>query len=85
MFFASTRWLGEMHLARSLFIEPLDKEPSAYVFYESHVAWLQLSDDLHKKNSQAHWLRRSVDLKFRNEKNHRGMRARCTLTPTPCT
>ncbi len=53
MFFESTRWPGEMHVARALVEGPLDKEPSAHVFYETHVAWLDVRDDLPKKVSQA--------------------------------
>ncbi|HEU0199352.1 MAG TPA: GFA family protein [Burkholderiaceae bacterium] len=52
MFFQSTRWPGEMHIARALFADPLDREPSAHVFYESHVSWLQVKDDLPKKVSK---------------------------------
>lgn len=52
MFFESTRWPGETHVARALFIDPLDKEPSAHVFYESHVPWLNVNDELPKKVSQ---------------------------------
>ena len=53
MFFQSTRWPGEMHIARALFTDPLDREPSAHVFYEMHVPWLNVADDLPKKVSQA--------------------------------
>jgi len=53
IFFESTRWPGETHVARALFEDPLDKEPSAHVFYESHVPWLHFNDDLPKKVSQA--------------------------------
>lgn len=53
MFFESTRWPGETHVARALFVDPLDKEPSAHVFYESHVPWLQVNDALPKKVSQS--------------------------------
>jgi hypothetical protein len=52
MFFCSTRWPGEMHVARALFADPLDREPSAHVFYETHVPWLDVKDDLPKKVSQ---------------------------------
>ncbi len=51
MLFQSTRWPGEMHVARALFADPLDREPSAHVFYESHVPWLDVKDDLPKKLS----------------------------------
>ena len=52
MFFESTRWPGETHVARALFVDPLDKEPSVHVFYESHAPWLHVNDDLPKKVSQ---------------------------------
>jgi hypothetical protein len=52
MFFESTRWPGEVHVARALFAEPLDREPVAHVFYESHVEWLDINDALPKKVSQ---------------------------------
>jgi hypothetical protein len=53
LFFRSSRWPGEIHVARALFIDPLDREPGAHVFYEAHVPWLQVGDDLPKKVSQA--------------------------------
>ncbi len=52
IFFESTRWPGETHVARALFEDLLDKEPSAHVYYESHVPWLQVKDELPKKVSQ---------------------------------
>jgi hypothetical protein len=52
MFFESTRWPGEFHVARALIEGALDKEPSAHVFYETHVSWLDVQDDLPKKVSQ---------------------------------
>lgn len=51
MFFQSTRWPGEMHVARALFTDPLDKDPTAHVFYETHVPWLEVGDALPKKAS----------------------------------
>lgn len=51
MFFESTRWPGEVHIARALIDGPLDKEPAAHVFYEAHVPWLDIGDDLPKKIS----------------------------------
>lgn len=51
MFFESTRWPGEMHVARALIEGPLDREPSAHVFYETHVPWLDVADALPKKSS----------------------------------
>ncbi|MDO8286643.1 MAG: GFA family protein [Rhodoferax sp.] len=52
MFFESARWPGETHVARALLQGPLDKEPSVHVFYETHVSWLDVNDDLPKKVSQ---------------------------------
>lgn len=52
MFFESTRWPGEMHVARALIEGALDREPAAHVFYETHVAWLEVKDDLPRKVSQ---------------------------------
>jgi hypothetical protein len=53
LIFESRRWPGETHLARALFTDPLDREPSAHVFFESHVPWLEVNDDLPKKVSQS--------------------------------
>lgn len=52
MFFRSERWPGELHIARALFAEPLDREPQAHVYYESHVSWLSVGDELPKKESR---------------------------------
>jgi hypothetical protein len=51
IFFESERWPGETHVARALFVDELDREPSAHVFYEAHVPWLTLGDPLPKKSS----------------------------------
>lgn len=53
MFFESTRWPGETHVARALFVDPLDRQPAAHVFYETHVPWVEVNDGLPKKVSQA--------------------------------
>jgi hypothetical protein len=34
---------------RSNFLDELDREPQAHVFYDSHVAWLSVGDILPKK------------------------------------
>jgi hypothetical protein len=52
MLFTSTRWPGEMHVARALIADALDREPAAHVFYETHVPWLDVADALPKKVSQ---------------------------------
>lgn len=50
MFFKSPRWPGELHIARALFVDPLDREPQAHVHYDSHVEWTSLGDDLPRKS-----------------------------------
>jgi hypothetical protein len=52
MFFRSDRWPGELHVARALFHEAIDREPQAHVFFETHVAWNAIGDELPKKPSQ---------------------------------
>jgi hypothetical protein len=52
MFFESTRWPTEIHVARALLPDTMDKEPVAHVFYESHVAWVSVDDALPKKVNQ---------------------------------
>ena len=51
MFFKSDRWPGELHIARAHFLEPIDRAPQAHVFYETHVDWAAVGDDLPKKSS----------------------------------
>ena len=52
MFFQSTRWPGEMHVARALIDGPLDRDPGGHVYYDTHVPWLAFPDDLPKKPSE---------------------------------
>ncbi|MHB8667432.1 MAG: GFA family protein [Burkholderiales bacterium] len=53
MFFKSDRWPGELHVARALFLEPIDREPQAHVYYETHVDWVAVDDRLPKRASQS--------------------------------
>jgi len=53
MFFRSERWAGELHIARALFTEAVDREPQAHVFYDSRVPWVNVADDLPKKDETA--------------------------------
>jgi hypothetical protein len=45
LFFRSERWPGELHIVRSNFDGPLDREPQVHVSYDDHVPWLQVGDD----------------------------------------
>ena len=51
MFFRSPRWPDELHVARALFVDPVDRAPQAHVFFETHVPWARVSDDLPRKSS----------------------------------
>ncbi len=46
LFFRSTRWPGELHIARALIAGELDRQPASHAFYDSHVDWMTLADDL---------------------------------------
>jgi len=45
LFFRSTRWPGELHLTLATLTEPVDREPQAHVFWDTHVDWVQLDDN----------------------------------------
>jgi len=51
LFFRSSRWPGEIHLVRTAVSGALDREPEAHVYYESHVDWVKIDDDLPQENS----------------------------------
>ena len=46
LFFRSSRWPGELHIVRASFDGELDREPSAHVFWDTHVTWIDLADSL---------------------------------------
>jgi hypothetical protein len=46
LFFRSSRWPGELHIARALFAGELDREPANHAFYDTHVDWMSLADQL---------------------------------------
>jgi hypothetical protein len=47
LFFESSRWPDEVHIARA-FVGELDREPAAHVFFDTRVEWVELGDDLKK-------------------------------------
>lgn len=53
LFFRSQRWPGELHVARSNFTTPLDREPQAHAFDDTRVDWVHLADDLPRKPDPA--------------------------------
>ncbi len=53
VFFRADAWPGELHIARALFAEPIDREPQAHVYYDTHVPWVRVADELPKKSDPA--------------------------------
>ena len=49
LFFKSGQWPGELHIARALFTGPLDREPQMHGYYDTHVDWISLADELPTK------------------------------------
>ena len=45
LFFRSQRWAGELHIVRSNFDGPVDREPQMHVYFDTHALWLPLADD----------------------------------------
>lgn len=54
LFFRSLRWPGELHIVRSNFDGPVDRDPQVHVYFDSHAPWLVLgSDGLARKPAPA--------------------------------
>jgi hypothetical protein len=52
LFFHSNRWPDEMHITLSNFQTPVDKVPQMHAFWDTHVDWITLSDELPRKSAQ---------------------------------
>lgn len=46
LFFRSTRWPGETHITLANFDGPIDRQPGANVFFDSHVEWMPVDSNL---------------------------------------
>ncbi len=46
MFFRAERWPGELHIARALFTDPIDREPQGHAYYDTHVSWVKVDGEL---------------------------------------
>jgi hypothetical protein len=46
MLFESARWPGETHIALGCIDDPIDREPQANVFFDSHVNWMPINEAL---------------------------------------
>lgn len=53
LFFKGAGWPGEVHVARAMFTDPLDREPVMHAYYDTHVSWISLDDALPRKNDPA--------------------------------
>lgn len=49
LLFRSARWPGEVHVTRANIEGPLDRQPQMHGFYDTHVDWFAVNDDLPKK------------------------------------
>ena len=48
LFFQAPRWPGEVHVARAHVRGPIDREPAAHAYFDRHVPWVHVDDDLPK-------------------------------------
>ena len=46
LFFQSTRWPTEMHVVLANVDGPIDRAPTAHVYYDSHADWIVVNDGL---------------------------------------
>jgi hypothetical protein len=46
MLFESERWPGETHVALGCLDGPIDRRPQANVFFDAHVDWMPIDEDL---------------------------------------
>jgi len=46
MFFRAERWPGELHIARALFTDPIDRQPQGHAYYDTHVSWVKVDGEL---------------------------------------
>ena len=53
LLFKSTKWPGETHLTLANFDEPVDRAPQGHAYWDTHVDWVSISDDLPKKSAPA--------------------------------
>ncbi len=53
LFFRSGDWPGELHIARAMFSGPIDREPAMHGYYDTHVPWVTVNDNLPRKPDPA--------------------------------
>lgn len=45
LLFRSSRWPGELHVVRTAFDGPVDREPQVHVNWATHAPWLLIGED----------------------------------------
>lgn len=50
LLFRSERWPGEIHVTLANLHAPIDRAPQVHVFHDSHVAWVELGDQLPRRS-----------------------------------
>lgn len=53
LFFRSERWPDELHITRASLDDPLDREPAAHVFFDTHVRWMPIDTELPRKGGES--------------------------------
>jgi hypothetical protein len=51
--FESTRWAGEVHVARAAIPGAIDRQPQAHVFVSDQADWVTIHDDLPKRGGKS--------------------------------
>lgn len=51
LFFRSAQWPGEIHVARASIAGELDRLPQMHGYYDTHVAWFEVQDQLPKRSA----------------------------------
>lgn len=46
LFFRAARWPGELHIARALFVDPVDREPQLHAYFDTCATWVHIADGL---------------------------------------
>ncbi|HEY2187100.1 MAG TPA: GFA family protein [Caldimonas sp.] len=49
LFFRSPNWPGELHAVLANFDGPVDRAPQAHAYWDTHVDWVAIADELPKK------------------------------------
>lgn len=49
LFFRSERWAGELHVTRASIAGDIDRAPEGHAYYDTHVDWVSLADDLPRR------------------------------------